>query len=197
MKYISLDLELEQPKSNVQTPDSKLDKATIIQVGFVIFEVVPEFRILEEYCKCVNIRVPLSKFIKKLTHITDLDISNGVTLGEIYEDLCSISEKWGTSRAIRQWGGGDMECLEKELELTFSQNNKLKWIFGRSGFNVKHLYQVYAQANNIPWRGGLGKSIKNCKLKWQGGRAHNALADALNTAYFFNFLYKSFREGKE
>ena len=192
MKYVALDLELEQHKSNSSTPDSLLDKESIIQVGFVIFELEPEFKVLESYCKCVNIKVPLSTFIKNLTHISDEDIAGGVTLAETYADLCNIVEKHSTSRIVRQWGGGDMECYKDELESLGAID---KWAFGRSGFNVKHLFQTFAQANAISWRGGLTRSMTKCGLKWQGGRKHNALADAHNTAYIFDYLYKQLKKG--
>lgn len=194
MKYIALDLELEQPYTRNDTQDSKLDKAAIIQVGFVVFECEPEFKVLETYCKCVNIEVPLSVFIKKLTHISDDDISNGVTLMDTYNDLCAIAEKHSTSRVVRQWGGGDMEWYQEELEEKYGH---IDWKFGRSGLNVKHLYQTFSQANDIKWRGGLSKSMTNCGLKWQGGQKHNALADAHNTAYIFDHLYRQMKITKE
>lgn len=79
------------------------------------------------------------------------------------------------------------DCLQKEV-------SGLPWIFGRSGMNIKHMYQVYAEANGMNNSGGLGKSLKKCGLIWQGGGKHNALFDALNTAHFHNFLYKKMKK---
>jgi len=46
--HCCIDLELEQPYTNHQTPDSKLDKEMIIQVGYVIYEIEPDFKVLED-----------------------------------------------------------------------------------------------------------------------------------------------------
>lgn len=184
--HCCLDLELEQPKTNHQTPDSLLDKEKIIQVGYVIYELEPEFKILEEVSRFVNINVPLSKFIKKLTGISDEDIASGTTLNEIYQEMCDLQKKYDFARTVKQWGGGDMDCLKAEL-------SGQPWMFGRSGVNIKHMYQVYAEANGMNGSGGLGKSMSKCGLKWQGGGKHNAVYDALNTAYFHNFLYNKLK----
>ena len=67
--HCCIDLELEQPHTNHQTPDSQLNKEMIIQVGYVIYEIEPEFKVLEEVSDFINIGVKLSEFIKKLTKI--------------------------------------------------------------------------------------------------------------------------------
>ena len=188
--HCCIDLELEQPKTNHQTPDSLLDKEKIIQVGYVIYELEPEFKVIEEVSRFVNIGVPLSKFIKKLTGISDEDVSSGTTINIIFQEMIDLQKKYDFTRAIKQWGGGDMDCLQSEV-------SGLPWVFGRSGVNIKHIYQIYAEANGMKPSGGLGKSMNKCGLKWQGGGKHNALFDALNTAHFHNFLYKQLKKPLE
>ena len=184
--HCCIDLELEQPKTNHQTPDSLLDIEKIIQVGYVIYTVEPDFKIIESVSRFVNIKVPLSSFIKKLTKISDEDISSGTTIDIIYDEMVSLQTIHNFSRVVKQWGGGDMNCLRTEVAGD--------WIFGRSGMNIKHMYQVYAEANGFNGSGGLGKSMRKCGLSWQGGGKHNALYDALNTAHFHNFLHHNLKK---
>ena len=185
--HCCIDLELEQPKSNFQTPDSQLEEEKIIQVGYVIYELEPEFKVIKQFSEFVNINVPLSFFIKKLTGITDSDIESGSTIESIYNQLVEDQKQYNFSRIIKQWGGGDMNCLKKELP-------NVKWEFGYSGCNIKHLYQLYAEANGLNTSGGLSKCMGRCGLTWEGRGKHDALIDALNTAKFHSFLYNKIKE---
>ena len=186
--HCCIDLELEQPKTRPDTQDSLLDKEQIIQVGYVIYQLEPEFVIHKEVCEHVNIGVPLSKFIKKLTGISDDDIKAGKTIHEIYNMMQSDLDTYRFSRIIKQWGSGDMDCLRRELP-------DVSWPFGHSGCNIKHLYQMYAEANGVPISGGLKRVMYRCGVKWSGS-AHNALFDAKNTAKMHKFLFDKMKDAK-
>lgn len=186
--HIAFDLELEQPKTNSQTPDSKLDKERIIQIGWCVFSCDP-FEIVATKEYNINVGVPLSAFIKNLTGISDADIKNGVSLLFAYSELYSDIQNFKASRVLKQWGGGDQDCLRAELPVN------LEWAFGRSAYNVKHLYQTFAEARGLNRSGGLKKSMRRCNLSFEG-RAHGALADAINTARFYNYLMTEFKHGK-
>lgn len=186
--HIALDLELEQPKTRADTTDSHLEHEKIIQVGWTVFTIDP-LVILKKQSKFINIGVPLSAFIKKLTGITDKNISSGGTLTEAYDALVQDAIDFKTLRVVKQWGGGDMDCLKKELWL---EDPLFKWEFGRSGFNVKHVYQMYAEATGKNRSGGLKKSMRKCGLAFDGG-AHDASVDAYNTAKFYDFLLRSIK----
>lgn len=195
---IALDLELEQSYTNHQTPDSKLDRSTIIQLGWIVYECDNgNYNVLKESRHYVNINVPLSDFIKKLTHITDEQISSGGTLLEAYDELVSDQKEFNTIRVVRQWGGGDMTHLKMELDteqvITPEYLDNYKWEFGGSGFNVKHLYQAYALANDLNTSGGLSKCLGRCNLPWNGQGKHDALVDAINTAQMYAFLENEFK----
>ena len=189
--HIALDLELEQPRSNPQTPDSIIDDAKIIQVGWVVFTCDPTFKVLKMQSKIIDIGVPLSEFIQKLTGITNEKLKNGITLTEAYDALVSDMLEFKTLRVVKQWGGGDMDALRKEL------GDSVEWEFGHSGCNVKHQYQTYAEAKGLNRSGGLSKCMGRCGLYWLGQGKHDALYDALNTAKVYNFLYKSYKGTKE
>lgn len=185
--YCSIDLELAQPNTNPQVTDSHVDESKIIQMGWCIFTVTESgIDILRERSEFVNIGVPLSTFIKKLTGITDEQIAGGGTVDDAYRKLVSDVDEFNFSRSVLQWGAGDMECIREELVSE-------EWVFGQSGLNVKHLYQVYAQANHLPWRGGLKKTCNRLGLEWKKGKAHDALVDAINTAEVFSFIQKSMK----
>jgi inhibitor of KinA sporulation pathway (predicted exonuclease) len=193
-KMIRLDLELEQPKTNPQTLDSGLDYAKIIQVGWCVFEAHDgKIELFEKRSVFIDIGTPLSNFIKKLTGISNEDLKGGLTLLEAYNLLKEDQRKYSTSRIVRQWGNGDMEELKAELE-SETPNNLLtdySWGFGRSGFNVKHLFQAYCLANGLNERSGLAKSLRRVGLNFESVNnkgKHDALADAVNTARMYAFL---------
>lgn len=185
--HCCIDLELEQPKTNPQTPDSELDEEKIIQVGYVVYALEPEFEVKLSVREYVKLGVPLSAFIKNLTKIKDSDLEDrGRSIGSIYQDLTINQKLYGFNRVVKQWGSGDMECLQREV----GGDN---WQFGRSGCNIKHLYQIYAEANGLNISGGLSKSMSKCGLKWEGQGKHDALVDAFNTARFHHFLYNKLK----
>jgi inhibitor of KinA sporulation pathway (predicted exonuclease) len=184
MNYIAFDLELEQPKTNPQASDSLLDEEQIIQIGWCVYSVNP-FTIIDTNKQYINIGVPLSKFITKLTKITNSDLKlYGINLNEAYNLLVSDMKSYKTARGLIQWGGADQDCLRKELP------EDINWQFGYSGVNIKHVFQIWARANNINPSGGLSKSLNKCGLKWDGGHKHDALNDAINTARMHDFLYR-------
>ncbi len=185
--HCAIDLELEQPKSNSQTPDSLLDKEQIIQVGYVIYAVEPEFKIVEEVSRFVNIGVPLSSFIKQLTKITDKQLQEeGRQLVDIYSEMVGKTTQHGCYRVVTQWGGGDMDSLKSEI-------GDVPWLFGRSALNIKHVYQMYAEANGLNRSGGLKKCLNRLNIPWSHGSAHNALTDAVNTAKIHHFLHHALK----
>lgn len=192
MIRIAWDLELEQGFTNPQTPDSKLSEERIIQVGWLVFEAKDgQITILKEQCYCVNIEVPLSKFIRTLTGISDDDIANGTTLTDIYDKIAKDREEFKASRVVCEWGFGDQLCLKREL--TVEGFDESKWVFGRSGLNVKHLFQVWCEANGKSASGGLSKSLGKIGLSWSGHGKHNAGVDALNTARIYATLLNKMR----
>lgn len=185
--YCALDLELEQPSTNPQTPDSVLSESKIIQIGYVIYTIEPSFEVLAHNSIYINIGVPLSAFIRKLTGITDNQVAQGTDIQTGYNELAMDHDKYKFNRIIIQWGGGDIETLKEEVDPS-------TWKFGRTGFNLKHLYRMYAEMTGLNPSGGLAKCMSKCELKWEGRGKHNALTDAYNTARFHSFLYTRIKE---
>jgi inhibitor of KinA sporulation pathway (predicted exonuclease) len=182
----AFDLELEQPSTNPQTLDSKLSEAKIIQIGVVFFNVITG-QTIESKKWYINIGVPLSKFIKSLTNISQNDIDTGTTIENAYEELVYLIKKHKAFKQPVVWGSGDLLALKKEV---VSKN--IPWLLGSGEMNVKALYQLYAQLHGLKWRGGLETSMHRLGIKFQG-RAHDALVDAENTKLMLLHLSKSFR----
>lgn len=186
MRKLVLDLELEQPSSNPNTPDSQVKEPSIIQIGYVIVDTVSE-EILLKRSVYVNIGVPLSNYIKKLTGITDEQVANGLSIEDAFQVVVNDSVAFGCLNPVVQWGSGDVEHLQYEA-------NMVK--FGRSGMNIKHLYQVWAEANGVNTSGGLSKALSRIGIGWVSGRSHDALNDAINTARMYLHLRSLLKVGK-
>lgn len=105
-RFISIDLELEQPNRS-GVVDSCATKPTIIQTGIVVFDVGEEISILESKTIHHHYPKPLSTFIKNLTTITDEDVfASEVTTDDVLLYIKETREKYDASRNLIQWGGG-------------------------------------------------------------------------------------------
>lgn len=184
-RHIAIDLELEQGKNNPQTPDSKLDAPKIIQLGYVIYEVDP-FVVITKKSYFIHLGVPLSAFIKKLTRISDDDLEAGSTLISAYTAMTEDINELNVYTPIKEWGSGDLNALYREL-----QGHKIQK-FGPA-CNLKHVHQIWADANRINNSGGLSKSMARIGLLWEGQGKHQADIDALNTARLHNELIVKFK----
>jgi inhibitor of KinA sporulation pathway (predicted exonuclease) len=200
-RYIAIDLELEQPYSNVQTPDSCTDTERIIQVGIVVFELAAqEPTILASETMFIEYPHPLSNFISKLTSITSEEVNEAShSILSAVHRIAQYRSFFNTSRQIVEWGGGDVEALIKESNMTKSQFQTITGM-ARSTINAKVLFQCYAMVNDIKPQGGLSKSMRKIGLEFKNTRyqgknkgAHWAESDAYNTARIFNKIIESMK----
>lgn len=197
MKRIALDLELNNEERGQTTE--------IIQLGYTIFDLeTGEMKTSGDYVKGEE---QLTNYITKLTGISQTEIDKrGVSLETAYKNLvkfCQDNLVEGDKWQLVTWGGGDLSELKKQLEESGSQES---WKFGRSELNLKSLFQFYCIANNKKSNGGLGRSLKKEGLSFipfldkvtetavrQRG-AHDARADALNTAQMYIHLQNKMRD---
>lgn len=201
MRFLAADLELEQPKSNPQTPDSRILTEKIIQVGIVVFETGEECKILHSETMNINYNRPLSEFIKTLTSIKQEDVENSqYTSADAMKKIGYLMGVYGADRRIVEWGGGDVRALQRETGFSDDFCYQLG-LTTRSSFNAKNLFQCYAMMNNIKARGGLSKSLtkmglmfKNTTYNGSNKGAHWAETDALNTAIIFNELLQRMKD---
>lgn len=199
-RFIAIDLELEQPFSKKDCPDSQTFMERVIQLGFVVVEIGEEPVFLHEEVIHLAYSKPISSYIKNLTSIKDEDCNSSQenALNCLFK-LKHIREQYQCSRQLLQWGGGDDTALIIQANfdsLCFLDLNK-DFGFARSSINVKHLFQAYAMANNIKKQSGLSKSMSKLNIPFVNTRynginkgAHWALTDAKNTAIMYNELIK-------
>ncbi len=201
MKYLAIDLEIEQPRSNPQTLDSMTDTPELIQAGIVVFELAAgEPTVLFSKTYMVNYPYELSNFIKALTSISDEDVNKATLQAkDILDIIRALMQEYGTSRQIVEWGSGDTKFIAEKAGLDTEQLGDLYGI-ARSQINVKTLFQCYALANDIKTKGGLSKSMgklgmgfKSTHYKGRNRGCHWAESDALNTARIFNKLISLMR----
>lgn len=199
-RFIVIDLELEQPLTNVQVNDSHLlDHEKIIQLGFVVLELGDEPKFLHEEVIHLHYDKPLSTFIKTLTSIADNDLNTSTNdATSCLKRLKEVRELYQASRQIVEWGGSDIKCLSDEAKCNIHDD----YGFARSGINAKHLFQMYALANGIKSRSGLSKSMSrlgipfvNTRYEGKNKGCHWALTDAKNTAILFNEILKLMKKG--
>lgn len=196
MRFIAIDTEIEQPFTNPQTPDSKVESPKLIQVGIVVFEVVDnEPVILESETINIHYEYPLSQFIKTLTSITDEEVNTATaTPRDVLRRLSDLRGTYDTSRQLVEWGQGDTAFILEQAGATQDEFQSI-YGFARSSINVKVLYQIYAMMNGLKRQGGLSRSMAKLGLqfiqtryKGQNKGKHWAESDALNTARVFNKL---------
>jgi hypothetical protein len=197
MKIITIDLELEQPNDGVQITDSLTNYPAILQVGLCCYDLETHQPI---ETKTIHIRYPhpISSYIRKLTGINNKDCNESdITEDDAMVELKAMRERHNADRKIYQWGGGDLQELANESHM----DDLSWWGFGRTGVNVKHLFQAYCLANGINSSGGLSKSMGKLGLQFQtlkeDGRCrgkHWAATDALNTAIIFDELLKRMKQ---
>jgi inhibitor of KinA sporulation pathway (predicted exonuclease) len=156
-----------------------LDEEKIIQIGVVFFNVLTE-EVLEYKSWYINIGVPLSTFIKKLTRITQADVDGGTDIQTAYNELLEIIGKYKCFRQPVTWGGGDLRALQKEVG---------RETLGRNEMNVKTLFQAYAPLVGIKARCGLEKACNRVGIGFRG-RGHDAVTDAYSTARIYCYFMK-------
>jgi inhibitor of KinA sporulation pathway (predicted exonuclease) len=201
MRFLAADLELEQPKSNPQTPDSRILTEKIIQVGICVFETGEEFKLLHSETMHINYNRPLSEFIKTLTSIKQEDVeSSPYTTADALKKIGYLMRIYETDRRIVEWGGGDVKALQRETGFSDDFCYELG-LTTRNSFNAKILFQCYAMMNGIKAKGGLSKSVakmgldfRNTNYNGSNKGAHWAETDALNTAMIFNELLQRMKE---
>jgi len=190
--YMAIDLELEQPNNCQNVLDSSVDEAVIIQVGWTVYDVFPDFYSYHTAQYCVKHDFNLSTHIKKLTGLTDADIQNGIPLPVIFDYMRYDFESWDVVNPIREWGFGDIDKFRREL----LEQSSIDWPWGFSGCNVKHMYQDMAHVCNLSRNGGLLTCMKRLgitPLQFEGVKKHQAGVDSLNTALFHAHMMQFIR----
>ena len=175
MNILSLDAEYNQPSG------------LTIQIGAAVFTV--NGVLLEQFETYVNPGEPIAPFITKLTGITDQNVQGAPSIKEAYEMLEYIHAKHKCFKNPVVWGSGvrnDSQIIHQESGV--EREN----FMGYRVIDAKSIFQSIQMMKGQMVRGGLAKTCTTLKIGFEG-RAHTALADAMNTFRVWHHLVKKFQ----
>jgi inhibitor of KinA sporulation pathway (predicted exonuclease) len=179
---MSLDLEMNQPSKK------------IIQVGACVFK-PRNCEIVEKFMVYVNPHEPIGTVephnIVGLTGITDAHVAQGTSVEKAYELLRELSQKHKCMMNPVVWGSG---VFSDSSELYKQGGSKEPNFMGHRVTDAKTLYQSWRMIDNKKVKGGLENAMIELGLEFEG-RAHDALADAINTARVWCKLSDALKRG--
>jgi len=175
---MTLDLEMNQPSNR------------IIQVGIIAADLYTG-EIKEELSMYINPKEQLSEYIINLTGITQDQVDNGIELENAHKVLLDFKKRHNCFHNPITWGCGDTETLLKQLGI-----DKKDYVFGRSFFDAKKLFQTYCLVNELKLQSGLSKSMNRLGLTFEG-RKHDAKYDARNTFKIYRYLMQFLKKGED
>lgn len=181
--FFSLDLELNNKKDGT-TP-------RIIEVGLSIGNpVAPDAIISTNWY--LDPEEPITPFITNLTGITDEIIKeNAVSHETVAKEIGELITFYDCYVNPIVWGGSGHSSDAEELKAEFKERNIVFRFFGNRIVDVKSLYVFEKLVQGNSPKGGLQRSMRNCKLEFQG-TPHSAKDDSKNTLrFFFYYLNKS------
>jgi len=177
MKFISLDLEFNQPS------------CTLIQIGAVIFD-PKSGEIADRFSRIIHTTERLAPYIIELTGISQDQVDNGMDLKQAYVELCLWKKKNKAHKQTVTWGTGDVRALKEQVTKRYAKTgDELVWEFGLRDYDAKTIFQSIMLAQGHTTKAGLGTAMQVLGLEFEG-RAHDALVDAENTAKIFMFLIR-------
>lgn len=164
MNVISIDCEYNQPSHKC------------IEIAGAVYD-SKSGMLIEKFQTYVNPYEPIQPFITELTQIRDQDVVNAPSIKEAYFMLKEFHKKHQCFRNPIVWGSGvrnDSQMIHQESGV--EEDN----FMGYRVIDAKSIYQSIQMHNNKEIAGGLEKTCKKLKIGFEG-RAHGALADAVNT----------------
>jgi len=184
MNILSIDCEYNQPSGKT------------IQIGVAIYK-CKTGELLDRLDTFVNPNEPIQPFITELTTITDRDVQNAPSIKEAYEMVKELHKKHKCFRNPLVWGSGcrnDSQHIHEEANILDKDGNLEPNFMGFRVIDVKTIFQSIQILHNVTVRGGLKDTCERLGIGFEG-RAHTALADAMNTFRVWHFLTKQFPQG--
>lgn len=186
MNILSIDAEYNQPSQKT------------IQIGAAAFA-ARTGQLMGKIEIFVNPGEPITQYITDLTGITDKDVKNAPSIQEAYRILEEFHKQHKCFKNPLVWGSGtrnDSQMIHTEANLKDSEGNLVPNFMGYRVLDVKSLFQTMQIFHNKTVRGGLENVCQRLGIGFEG-RAHTALADAMNTFRVWHFLAKQFPRGYE
>lgn len=196
--FLALDLELNTPRTSdgLTAEECLAYKPEIIEVGISV-GMWPSCSILYTHAAFINTGIPLFDGIKKLTGITDEELSTyGTDHQGIKDWLEETVEQFGCFCNPVTWGKGDADSLKSSIK---EFTGEKCYLFGRREIDVKTIFTYKQLASKRAHQGGLKSAMGRYGLQFEG-TPHRAACDAENTLrLFFHFmnLEAKTREGIE
>lgn len=181
MTFIALDLEMEQPSSQIiQIGISYVEEASSLVVRKV-FYITPD--------------EPLSAFIQNLTGITNNDFDWNKSREECYREFtdelfCIFESVNKPFREFITWGSGDVAALKADI-IKYKQTSCMSL---NRFTDVKSLVLFDRLVSNkkVSHRVSLKSALADYKIAISGN-AHDAGWDAYNTLMLFHALLTKYR----
>lgn len=175
MNILSLDCEYNQPSGKT------------IQIGATVYTV--NGILIERFETYVDPGEPINPEITTLTGITDGNVKGAPSIKEAYEMLEYIHSKHKCFRNPLVWGSG----VRNDSQMIHTESGVERENFmGYRVIDVKSIYQSVQMFTNQTVRGGLETACKRVGIGFEG-KAHTALADAMNTYRMWQYLMKKLK----
>lgn len=171
-KYVIYDLEATQNTGKVQSE--------IIEVGAVMLdENLKQIGTFQSFIK-PKMNSELTGFIKKLTGITQNNIDNARSFGDVVEEF----KEWlgNEDYFLCAWGKDDAVLFHRDCTLNEIDTSWIK--------NHNNIQNRYSEVNNLE-KGqvvSLSNAIEQLNIK-KDINGHRALNDAIYTAQIFEFIF--------
>lgn len=171
MRVMSLDCEYNQPSRKT------------IQIGAAVYD-AGTGKLIDRFEIFVDPGEPINPEIVELTGVTDQDVRGAVKIEEAWEMLREFHARNKVFCNPLVWGSGyrnDSQTLHEE-----SKDPKDNFM-GFRVLDVKSIFQSVQLHRNHKVRGGLVATCEKLKIGFEG-KAHSALADAMNTFRVWYYL---------
>ena len=159
----------------------------IIQIGYCVGNIASG-EIKHTGSIYINPEEQLSEFIIGLTGIKQATVDSGTTLLAGYAELIEIHKTFECFRNPLVWGGGDSDCLRKQLGIEDTD----KFLFGRRWLDAKTVFISRCISRSEEFKCGLGRAVVRLGMKFEG-RKHDAKDDAVNTFRIYRHLLTEFK----
>lgn len=171
---MALDCEFTQPQKD------------IFEIGLCVGD-IDTGEIIDTLDIYVNIKYPLSEFIKELCHCSDEDVRSGVAK----EDVAIIVNAFIKKHELLvcnpiTWGGDDARAIHEQF-----WDGTTPWHMGHRILDAKTLFQTLRIRQNQKLQAGLRKACNVMGHRFEGP-AHNALKDAVATFHVYKKLLERF-----
>ena len=165
--------------------DLESEGANIIEIGAVRF--LRNGTVEDSFQSFVNVNIPLSEHIKKLTNIKDSDLEKAPSFKQAMEEFYKWSIQKSKNVILCSWGSGDVRELRAECSI-----RGIEFPFRNKALDAGSIFiWMSTMLGGEKGSDSLTSAIQRRDMKFLG-IPHSALADATNTALLLQDLWKQY-----